>query len=62
MLYSSDIYCILLIYDICLLTTPISYAGDGKSDRAKLDSVTISPDPPVKGQDVTVEATVTLSM
>lgn len=27
----------------------------------KIDTVTITPDPPVKGQDVTVEATFTLS-
>ena len=31
-------------------------------DEAKIDSVTITPDPPKKGQSVTVKATVTACM
>ena len=31
------------------------------SDMGKIDSLTITPDPPVKGQDITVKATFTLS-
>lgn len=31
------------------------------SDMGKIDSLTITPDPPVKGQDLTVKATFTLS-
>ena len=45
----------------CSVIVVFRHAGKS-GDPAKIDSVTITPDPPVKGKDVTVKATFTLSM
>lgn len=53
---SSSVYCYLMDYFNFLSTA----AKTG--DPAKIDSVTITPDPPQKGKSVTVKATITLCM
>lgn len=50
------------MYVPTFVPAPPLFRTVGKSgDEATIDSVTITPDPPVKGQDVNVKATVTFS-
>ena len=56
MAYLFKYLAMFVVYYYCL-------SPPGKSgDPVKIDSVTITPDPPVKGKNVSIKATFTLSM
>ena len=49
------------IYVIFLMCMPLSISGNS-ADKMKINSVKISPDPPVKGKNVTIDVQYTLGM
>ena len=55
MICSGMVYC---YFDVPCMNSLSTAAKAG--DPAKIDSVTITPDPPQKGKSVTVKATITL--